>query len=184
MLRACKTRWSSVGCSRARAARLAAERLESVDELEPLDHAVTDLELVLHQLSPESLLSYVEVSTTHSTLLSSGSRRAPTLARAISVNAALPFAAPRAPCCRRMRPSALPGVLIVAQYQHRALVNAVGARHGGRTKEVLYEHARLAQLNLELAGARGSRDTRRLARSLAACDLAMTTLREELARPG
>ena len=41
-------------------------------------------------------------------------------------------------------------ILIVAQYQHRALVEAVGARHGARAEEVAREHARLAKLNLEL----------------------------------
>ncbi len=131
------------------AARLAAERLESVDELEPLVDAVTDLELVLDQLSAESLVSYVELNDAfHAGLVRLA--KSPTLARAISVNAALPFAAPGALLSSHASLRRSREILIVAQYQHRALVDAVGARHGARAEEVAREHARLAKLNLEL----------------------------------
>jgi GntR family transcriptional regulator of vanillate catabolism len=38
----------------------------------------------------------------------------------------------------------------VAQHQHRVLAEALRARQGTRAEEVAREHARLAQLNLEL----------------------------------
>ena len=41
-------------------------------------------------------------------------------------------------------------ILIVAQHQHRVLIDAIRAGHGSRADEIAREHARLAQLNLDL----------------------------------
>jgi GntR family transcriptional regulator of vanillate catabolism len=41
-------------------------------------------------------------------------------------------------------------ILVVAQHQHRMLLDAVGAGHGSRAEDIAREHARLAKLNLEL----------------------------------
>ena len=77
------------------AARLAAERLESPDELDPLVEAVEQLDDVIEDVTPESLVLYVELNDAfHGTLV--GLAKSPTLARAITANAALPFAAPGA----------------------------------------------------------------------------------------
>ena len=38
----------------------------------------------------------------------------------------------------------------MAQHQHRVLIDAIRAGHGSRAEEIAREHARLAQLNLDL----------------------------------
>jgi GntR family transcriptional regulator of vanillate catabolism len=131
------------------AARLAAERLASSDELDPLVAAVELLDEVLEDVTPESLVRYVELNDAyHDRLVRLA--KSPTLARAIAANAALPFAAPGALLAshgllRRSRE-----ILIVAQHQHRVIVDALRAHQGTRAEEIAREHARLAQFNLEL----------------------------------
>ena len=39
--------------------------------------------------------------------------------------------------------------LVVGQAQHRAIINAIELREGGRAEAVAREHGRLARLNLE-----------------------------------
>ena len=131
------------------AARLAAERLESGDELDPLAEAVELLDEVLEDVTPGSLVRYVELNDVyHDTLV--GLAKSPTLARAIAANAALPFAAPGALVSSHASLKRSREILIVAQHQHRVLVDALRARHGTRAEQIAREHARLAQLNLEL----------------------------------
>ena len=42
-------------------------------------------------------------------------------------------------------------ILLVAQHQHRALVDAIGRREGARADAIAREHARIAQVNLDIA---------------------------------
>jgi GntR family transcriptional regulator, vanillate catabolism transcriptional regulator len=131
------------------AARLAAERLESPDELDPLVAAVEQLDDVLEDVTPESLVRYVELNDAyHDTLVRLG--KSPTLARAVAANAALPFAAPGALVTSHASLRRSREILGVAQHQHRVLVDALRARQGTRAEEIAREHARLAQFNLEL----------------------------------
>ena len=132
------------------AARLAAERLESADELDPLVTTVELLDDLLEDVTPESLIRYVELNDVyHDALVALA--KSPTLARAIAANAALPFAAPGALLSSHASLKRSREILIVAQYQHRALIDALRAKQGTRAEEIAREHARLAQLNLELA---------------------------------
>jgi GntR family transcriptional regulator of vanillate catabolism len=131
------------------AARLAAERLESPDELDPLVAAVELLDEVLEDVTPESLVRYVELNDDyHDTLVRLA--KSPTLTRTIAANAALPFAAPGALLSSHASLRRSREILIVAQHQHRVLVDALRAHQGTRAEEIAREHARLAQLNLEL----------------------------------
>ena len=131
------------------AARLAAERLESPDELDPLVTAVGQLDDALEDVTSEMLVRYVELNDVyHDTLVRLA--KSPTLARAIAANAALPFAAPGALVSSHASLPRSREILIVAQHQHRVIADALRARQGTRAEEVAREHARLAQLNLEL----------------------------------
>ena len=131
------------------AARFAAERLESPDELDPLVAAVELLDDVLEDVTPESLVRYVDLNDAyHDTLVSLA--KSPTLARAIAANAALPFAAPGALLTSHASLKRSREILNVAQHQHRVLVDALRAHQGTRAEEIAREHARLAQFNLEL----------------------------------
>jgi len=72
------------------------------------------------------------------------------LTRAIANVVALPFASPGALLASQAALTREQEVLVVAQHQHRAMLEAVGAGHGARAEEIAREHARLAMLNLEL----------------------------------
>ena len=137
------------GALEGTAAMLAAERLESQQELDPLVAAVEQLDEVLEDVTPELLVRYVELNDVyHDTLVELA--KSPTLARAIAANSALPFAAPGALLSSHASLKRSREILIVAQHQHRVLVDALRARQGGRAEQIAREHARLAQLNLEL----------------------------------
>jgi GntR family transcriptional regulator, vanillate catabolism transcriptional regulator len=132
------------------AARLAAERLDSEDELAPLESAYEELDDVVRNLDRVALIRYVALNRTfHESLAELA--KSPHVARAVANASALPFATPSAILLSH---AVLPGsqeILLVAQYQHRALIDAVRAGHGARAEEVAREHARLSLSNLELA---------------------------------
>ena len=130
------------------AARLAAERLESPSELDQLVASVELLDDVLEDVTPESPPDVDLNDDYHGTLV--GLAKSPTLSRAIAANAALPFAAPGALLTSHASLKRSREILIVAQHQHRVPVDALRARQGTRAEEIAREHARLAQLNLEL----------------------------------
>jgi GntR family transcriptional regulator, vanillate catabolism transcriptional regulator len=131
------------------AARLAAERLQSPDELAPLTEATTLLDAVLQDVSPESIVRYVELNDAyHAGLVALA--RSPTLERAIANVVVLPFASPGALVLSQAVLPRSREILVVAQHQHRVLIEAIRSRQGARAEEIAREHARLAQINLDL----------------------------------
>lgn len=131
------------------AARLAAERLRSPDELAPLVEATEQLDEVVENLSPESIVRYVELNDAfHEALVALA--KSPTIARAIAHAVVLPFASPGALLSSQAVLPRSREILVVAQHQHRVLIDAIRAGHGSRADEIAREHARLAQVNLDL----------------------------------
>ena len=104
---------------------------------------------MLEDVTPESLVRYVELNDTyHDTLVVLA--KSPTLARAVAANASLPFASPGALLASHGSLGRSREILVVAQHQHRVLIDALRAGQGTRAEEIAREHARLAQFNLEL----------------------------------
>jgi GntR family transcriptional regulator, vanillate catabolism transcriptional regulator len=131
------------------AARLAAERLRSPDELAPLADATARLDAVLDDLSPESLARYVELNDAyHAGLVALA--RSPTLERAIANVVVLPFASPGALVPSQAVLPRSREILVVAQYHHRLLIEVIRRGEGKRAEEIAREHARLAQTNLDV----------------------------------
>ena len=131
------------------AARLAAERLQSPGELAGLIEAAGELDAVVADLSPESLVRYVELNDLfHGALVELA--KSDTVARAIANVVVLPFASPGALVSSQALLPRTREILVVAQHQHRVLIDAIRAGHGTRAEEIGREHARLAQLNLDL----------------------------------
>jgi GntR family transcriptional regulator of vanillate catabolism len=132
------------------AARLAAERLESADELVPLNECCRELDDVVRTPSLETFMDYVHLNEEfHQTFRALAKSRQ--LGRALEHVLALPFAPPSA--LLRIH-AALPEsweILLVAQHQHHALVDAIGRREGARAEAIAREHARIARRNLDLA---------------------------------
>jgi GntR family transcriptional regulator of vanillate catabolism len=132
------------------AARLAAERLESENELEPLRELCRELDAVVRNPSMESFMDYLLLNQEFHV----GFRalaRSRQLDRALEHVLALPFAPPSALV---MLHAALPEsweIFLVAQHQHVALVEAISRREGARAEALALEHARIARRNLDIA---------------------------------
>lgn len=131
------------------AARLAAERLESPDELVELRETVMQLDDAINDESPDGILAFSELNEAfHNQFVALA--KSEQVTRAVDLQKALPFATPAA-----LLPSLgqLPEwheLLVVAQYHHRSLLEAIEARQGTRADEIAREHARLSRHNLEL----------------------------------
>lgn len=131
------------------AARFAAERLESRDHLAALTATTEQLDEVVSEGSPESLVAYAELNDAyHEALVDLAASE--TLRRAIANVVALPFAAPGALLASQATLAGSREILLVAQHQHRVLLDAIRAGHGTRAEEIAREHARMALLNLEV----------------------------------
>jgi GntR family transcriptional regulator of vanillate catabolism len=137
------------GVLESMAARFAAERLGSPSELAPLEEAVRQLDPVVEHMGPEALVRFVALNEDfHAGLLELA--KSPVLARQLANVAALPFASPNALLSRHASLRGSREILVVAQYQHRALIEAIREGHGARAEEIAREHARLARRNLDL----------------------------------
>ena len=75
----------------------------------------------------------------------------PTLARQIERAVSLPFASPSGFVMAQSVLAESHRVLLVAQDQHRCVVEAITNREGARAEAIMQEHARLAGRNLRLA---------------------------------
>lgn len=132
------------------AARLAAERLEADDELEELRATCREIDSIVQDRSVETFMRYLELNEAfHQGLRALAKSRQ--LERALGHVLALPFAPPSA---LLMVHSALPEsweILLVAQHQHYALVDAISRREGARADALAREHARIARRNLDIA---------------------------------
>lgn len=130
------------------AARFAAERLESPSELAELAALTQRLDAVVAARAPR-LEHYVELNDHYHRALVALAKSEP-IARAITNVVALPFASPGALLASQAALTREHEVLVVAQHQHRMLLEAVRAGHGARAEDIAREHARLAKLNLDL----------------------------------
>ncbi|HET7566909.1 MAG TPA: GntR family transcriptional regulator [Gaiellaceae bacterium] len=131
------------------AARLAAERLGSRRELVPLEEAVAELDPVVDRTGPEALVRFVALNERfHEALVALA--KSPVVARSIANVVALPFASPNALLSSHALLPRSHEILVVAQHQHRALLEAIADGHGTRAEEIAREHARLARRNLDL----------------------------------
>ena len=131
------------------AARLAAERGISTDLLiaahECLDHI--DALLAQPALTEESFSGYVTQNGRFHELLAkmSGSD---VVQRQIQRAATLPFASPNGFVMSRSTGPDARDVLVVAQEQHRGVMEAIVKRESARAEALMREHARIAHRNL------------------------------------
>ena len=134
------------------AARFAAERLESQAQLDALRATVEQLDETVHDDSPEAIVSYAELNAAfHDELVVLA--KSEILARHIARVNAFPFASPAALLASHVQLSQRE-ILLVAQHQHHAIVEAIQGGHGTRAEEIAREHARISKRSLDLALAR------------------------------
>lgn len=134
------------------AARLAAERGPSPHALEQIRLGLDRIDAVVEQATTSlaAFSAYVDLNAAfHRQVIAlAGSG---TLERQIERVMTLPFASPSAFV---MAQADMPGagtVLIVAQDQHRSILEALAAHEGARAEQVMREHSRLAGRNLSRA---------------------------------
>lgn len=134
------------------AARFAAERLEEPGDLDALEECAARLDAVVRPDAQgiDTLGDYIELNERFHALLVEAAK-SDVLRREIERIVALPFGAPTAFVRVQADLQASREMLFVAQMQHRAILEAIGAREGTRAEAIAREHARLARRNLDIA---------------------------------
>jgi GntR family transcriptional regulator of vanillate catabolism len=147
--------WDAIearGVLEGAAARLAAERLTDFKDTETLRRLCAELELVVNPSveqrqapSAAEMGRFAELNGKfHAAIVEVA--KSPMLQWALERVQGIPFASPRAV----IMSGTMEGSLI-AQAQHRALLDAIVNREGARAEAIAREHARFARQNLEQA---------------------------------
>jgi len=140
------------GVLESSAARMAAERLTSDDELAPMRACVNEIDRLVHgpEHAFEELAGYGAINERfHAALIDIA--KSPILARAMEQVRALPFAAPSAFTASQAEDRRWRELVTVAQWQHRRIIDAIAARDTMRAAATAREHARIALHSVELA---------------------------------
>ena len=134
------------------AARLAAERGVAAVLLSDARSCLDAIDQVLqqHALDDEAFTRYVGLNARFHGLLSemAGS---PVIARELERVVNLPFASPSGFVVVQSNAPKARDMLIVAQDQHRQVLDAIERREGSRAEAIMREHSRIAQRNLREA---------------------------------
>jgi GntR family transcriptional regulator of vanillate catabolism len=131
------------------AARLAAERSAPAIALAQANQCLDEIDLLLRQsvLNEDAFSSYVHLNAQFHTLLGHMSA-SPVIQRELERVGSLPFASPSGFVGVQANSPKARDMLIVAQDQHRQVIEAITHREGSRAESVMREHSRLAQRNL------------------------------------
>jgi GntR family transcriptional regulator of vanillate catabolism len=130
-------------------ARLAAERLSDVRQLEKAKAINEDLARVL-PLNETNFSRYVDLNKSfHVALLDLVESRI--LRRSLEQVYWLPFASPTALVFGYLQIPEARDSLLIGLEQHRAILDAIEHREGTRAESIAREHTRLARRNLQLA---------------------------------
>lgn len=132
------------------AARLAAERGVEPRRMLAINRVLNALDdVLLPQPADLAMDRYITLNAEFHELLS-GLSGSETVEREIDRITRLPFASPSA-FLDRADGAVVAHSLVLAQAQHRAVVEAISLREGARAEALAREHARLARRNLEMA---------------------------------
>ncbi len=134
------------------AARMAAERGTSEEDLERANHCLDEIDLLLREsvLHEEAFSRYVDLNAQFHVLLGAFSA-SPVVQRELERVGSLPFASPSGFVGVQANSPKARDMLIVAQDQHRQVMQAIAQREGARAEALMREHSRLAQRNLREA---------------------------------
>jgi GntR family transcriptional regulator of vanillate catabolism len=132
------------------AARLAAERGVTSVELRDLEDCLAEIDDVLaaDHVTTDRFARYVTLNDRFHRLLME-LPRSDMLARQLERAKSMPFASPNAFVMVQATEPGARDVLLVAQSQHRGVVEAIGNREGARAESLMREHARVAHRNLQ-----------------------------------
>jgi GntR family transcriptional regulator of vanillate catabolism len=134
------------------AARLAAERGAPAAVLAQARDCLRAIDELLARpaLDDEAFSRYVRHNGRFHALLSEMAA-SPVLARELERVVSLPFASPSAFAVVQANSPRARDMLVVAQDQHRQVLEAIEQREGSRAEAIMREHSRLAQRNLREA---------------------------------
>jgi GntR family transcriptional regulator of vanillate catabolism len=134
------------------AARLAAERGVERSLLTELHECVGEIDALLAapKMGEAKFSRYVELNERFHRLLASACNSR-VVERQLAKAMALPFASPSGFVEVQSIARDAYQVLVVAQAQHRAVLDAIERREGARAEALMREHARIAHRNLENA---------------------------------
>jgi GntR family transcriptional regulator, vanillate catabolism transcriptional regulator len=131
------------------AARFAAERGATPEQLTEMKELSAQMEGTVHRDDEDSFWRYVELNARfHALLLEAAA--SPVLARELERIVSLPFASPSAFVRGQAELPESRAILVIAQDHHRALIEAIEGREAARAEALAREHARVAQRNLEI----------------------------------
>ena len=134
------------------AARIAAERGTLDADLERAHQCLDAIDLLLREpvLHEEAFSRYIDLNAKFHALLGDFSA-SPVIQRELERVGSLPFASPSGFVGVQANSPKARDMLIVAQDQHRQVMQAIAQREGARAEAVMREHSRLAQRNLREA---------------------------------
>ena len=134
------------------AARLAAERGVAAVVLAEARECLDRVDALLKQpaLDDEGFLQYVTFNRQFHNLLSEMAGSS-VIARELERVVSLPFASPSGFVVVQANSPQARDMLVVAQDQHRQVLDAIERREGARAEAIMREHSRLAQRNLREA---------------------------------
>lgn len=134
------------------AARLAAERGVAAVVLNEARACLGEVDALLEQpaLDDEGFTHYVRLNQRFHVLLAEMAGSA-VLARELERVVNLPFASPSGFVVVQANSPRARDMLVVAQDQHRQVLDAIERREGSRAESIMREHSRLAQRNLREA---------------------------------
>lgn len=137
------------------AARLAAERGVSPATLARLNALLAELDAVVAAIAGterhrEAFDLYVDLNARfHREIMAAADSRV--IDRQLERVMTLPFASPSAFVMAQSLTAEARQILLIAQDQHRCIVEAIGRRESGRAEAMMREHSRLASRNLAQA---------------------------------
>lgn len=131
------------------AARVAAERGAAPEVLAQARECLAEIDEVLHHssLDDEDFTRYVALNQRFHALLSALAA-SEVIARELERVVHLPFASPSGFVVLQANSPQARDMLVVAQDQHRQVLDAIERREGARAEAIMREHSRLAQRNL------------------------------------
>lgn len=134
------------------AARLAAERGVDEGRLAALDHILAQIDAVVAKpaMTQDDFTAYTRLNEAFHQAIAEASG-GKVLARQIERAQAMPFAHPSGFVKAQGQHANGHAIFLVAQDQHRCVVDAIRNREGARAEALMREHARLAARNLRLA---------------------------------
>jgi GntR family transcriptional regulator of vanillate catabolism len=134
------------------AARLAAERGVKASLIAQARECLNQIDLVLSDsaLDDETFSAYVGLNGQFHKQLSEMADSA-VLAREIERASSLPFASASGFVGVHIKDHHARDTLVVAQHQHRQVLDAIERREAGRAEALMREHSRIARQNMQLA---------------------------------